>query len=66
MLILRCRRHSASVSVSGGYPVYDDPNTFYVALMDFFDDDSGVRFESELVYNDYGLIKVLRSTRVSF
>lgn len=38
--------------------MYEDPDSFYEALNDFLDDSSNVRFESEIIFDDDGLIKV--------
>lgn len=52
------RHRSANIGSSGAYPVYEDPDTFYTALNDFLDDSSNARFESEIIFDDDGLIKV--------
>ena len=48
---------STNVGTSGGYPVYDDRDTFYTALAAFTADEDNVRFVSDIVYNDDGLIE---------
>eukprot|EP00903_Cladosiphon_okamuranus_P010290 g9741.t1 len=53
--------HSTHVSASGGFPVYDDPNTFYTALSDFTRDGDNSRFDSEIVYEADGTIAISRT-----
>eukprot|EP00903_Cladosiphon_okamuranus_P015713 g14505.t1 len=50
--------YSANVGTSGGYPVYDDPATFYTALSEFTEDGENARFLSDLVFNDDGTILI--------
>lgn len=49
---------STHVSASGGFPVYDDPNTFYAALSEFTQDGDNSRFESDIIYEEDGTIAV--------
>ena len=51
---------SSNVRASRGYLVYKQPDTFYTALADFLDDGSNAIFESDIIYDDDDLIKVLR------
>lgn len=53
--------YSANVGTSGGYPVYEDRDTFYTALTAFTDDADNVRFVSNIVYDDDGEIEISRS-----
>ncbi|CAM9122089.1 unnamed protein product, partial [Laminaria digitata] len=54
-------RYSANVSTSGGYPVYDDRDTFYAALAKFTADEDNHRFLSDIEYNDEREIAISRS-----
>ncbi|CAM9835466.1 unnamed protein product [Ectocarpus sp. 12 AP-2014] len=53
--------YSANVATSGGYPVYDDRDTFYTALSAFLEDEDNGRFLEDVVFDDEGLIKICRS-----
>ncbi|CAM9198844.1 unnamed protein product, partial [Ectocarpus sp. 12 AP-2014] len=53
--------YSANVGTSGGYPVYDDRDTFYTALSAFLEDEDNARFLEDVIFNDDGLIKISRS-----
>ncbi|CAM9850692.1 unnamed protein product, partial [Ectocarpus sp. 12 AP-2014] len=53
--------YSANVGTSGGYPVYDDRDTFYTALSAFLADEDNARFLEDVVFDDEGLIKICRS-----
>ncbi|CAM9359667.1 unnamed protein product, partial [Ectocarpus fasciculatus] len=53
--------YSANVGTSGGYPVYDDRNSFYTALSAFLEDEDNARFLTEVIFDDEGLIKISRS-----
>ncbi|CBJ26527.1 conserved unknown protein [Ectocarpus siliculosus] len=53
--------YSANVGTSGGYPVYDDRDTFYTALSAFLEDEDNARFLEDVVFDDDGLIKISRS-----
>lgn len=52
---------SGNVGTSGGYPVYEDRDTFYTALAAFTEDEDNVRFVSNIVYNDDGEIEASAS-----
>ena len=52
------RLHNGSVSTSGSFLVYEQPDTFYTALADFLDDDKYALFKSSIIHDDGGLIKV--------
>lgn len=56
-----CVFASANVGTSGGYPVYEDRDTFYTALAAFTDDEDNVRFVSNIVYDDDGQIEASAS-----
>lgn len=45
------------VTTYGGFPVYDDRDTFYPALHNFTQDGQNVRFLADIVYNDDGEIE---------
>ena len=49
---------SANVGSSGGYPVYEDRDTFYTALSEFIQDGENARFQSDLVFKDDETIEV--------
>ncbi|CAM9260832.1 unnamed protein product [Ectocarpus sp. 13 AM-2016] len=53
--------YSANVGTSGGYPVYDDRDTFYTALSAFLADEDNARFLTDVIFDDEGLIKISRS-----
>ncbi|CBJ26537.1 conserved unknown protein [Ectocarpus siliculosus] len=53
--------YSANVGTSGGYPVYDDRDTFYTALSAFLADEDNARFLTDVIFDDDGLIKISRS-----
>ncbi|CAM9506157.1 unnamed protein product [Ectocarpus sp. 12 AP-2014] len=53
--------YSANVGTSGGYPVYDDRDTFYTALSAFLEDEDNARFVPDVIFDDEGLIKISRS-----
>eukprot|EP00752_Nemacystus_decipiens_P003669 g3381.t1 len=52
---------STHMGASGGFPVYDDPDTFYTALSAFTQDGDNSRFESEIVYDTDGTIAISRT-----
>ncbi|CAM9351148.1 unnamed protein product, partial [Laminaria digitata] len=56
--------YSANVGTSGGYPVYDDRDTFYTALAAFTADEDNARFVSDIVYNDDGDIEASPSNQI--
>lgn len=49
---------STHVGTSGGFPVYDDPDTFYTALSEFTQDGANSRFASGIIYETDGTIAV--------
>ncbi|CAN0345752.1 unnamed protein product, partial [Ectocarpus sp. 8 AP-2014] len=53
--------YSANIGTSGGYPVYDDRDTFYTALSVFLADEDNARFLADVVFDDKGIIKISRS-----
>ncbi|CAM9414497.1 unnamed protein product, partial [Hapterophycus canaliculatus] len=53
--------YSANVGMSGGYPVYGDPDTFYTALSEFTAEDENAGFLSDVIFNDNGTIEISRS-----
>ncbi|CAM9899558.1 unnamed protein product, partial [Ectocarpus sp. 12 AP-2014] len=53
--------YSANVGTSGSYSVYDDRDTFYIALSAFLEDEDNARFLADVVFDDEGLIKISRS-----
>ncbi|CBJ26534.1 conserved unknown protein [Ectocarpus siliculosus] len=53
--------YSANIGTSGGYPVYDDRDTFYTALSAFLADEDNARFLADVVFDDEGIIKISRS-----
>ncbi|CAM9359742.1 unnamed protein product, partial [Ectocarpus fasciculatus] len=53
--------YSTNVGTSGGFPVYDDRDTFYTALSAFLGDEDNARFLADVVFDDEGLIKISRS-----
>lgn len=55
------------MGTSGGYPVYEDRDTFYTALADFVVDGDNTRFQDDIVYKDDGEIEAswLRCARAT-
>ena len=53
---------SANVGTSGGYPVYEDRDTFYTALAEFTVDGDNERFQSDLAYNADGETEARKHT----
>ncbi|CAN0203161.1 unnamed protein product [Ascophyllum nodosum] len=53
--------YSGSVSTLGSFLVYEQPDTFYIALADFLHDEKYALFKSSIIYDDDGLIKISRS-----
>eukprot|EP00904_Undaria_pinnatifida_P008204 jgi/Undpi1/4513/HiC_scaffold_18.g07867.m1 len=49
--------YRTDVTTYGGFPVYDDRDTFYPALANFTQDGQNVRFLADIVYNDDGEIE---------
>ena len=59
-----CPHHrllSSNVGTSKDYMVYEQPGTFYTALADFLNNDSHALFESDVIYDNDGLLKVRQS-----
>ncbi|CBN79522.1 similar to Patched domain-containing protein 3 [Ectocarpus siliculosus] len=54
--------YSTNVGTSGGYPVYEDRDTFYTALAEFTQDGDNSRFLSDFVYKTDGTIEISRTT----
>ncbi|CAM9459613.1 unnamed protein product, partial [Scytosiphon promiscuus] len=53
--------YSANVGMSDGYPVYDDPDTFYTALSEFMEEDDSATYLSDVIFNDEGTIEISRT-----
>ncbi|CAM9472679.1 unnamed protein product, partial [Ascophyllum nodosum] len=53
--------YSADVTTSGGYDVYDDPNTFYAAVAEFIEEEDNERFQDDIVFKSDGSIEISRS-----
>lgn len=46
------------MGTSGGYSVYEDPSTFYVAVAEFIEEEDNERFQGDIVFKGDDAIEV--------
>ncbi|CAM9472608.1 unnamed protein product [Ascophyllum nodosum] len=54
-------KYSDNVTTSGGYDVYNDPNTFYAAVAEFIEEEDNERFQDNIIFKSDGSIEISRS-----